>query len=52
MKNLEKLFNSYKGIVLFYLLIAVLAFMITKKVEDINSQAEVETPRSSVTRYA
>ena len=35
MEKLEKIFNSKLGIVLFYIVIAILALMLTKKVEVI-----------------
>lgn len=38
MKKIENLFNSYKGLVIFYIIIAMLAFLLTKKIEEINSQ--------------
>lgn len=40
MEKLEKIFNGYKGLIIFYIIVAVLAFMLTKKIEDINSQAQ------------
>lgn len=41
MGKFENLFNDYKGLVIFYIIVAVLAFLITRKIEEINSQAEV-----------
>jgi len=38
MKKIENLFNSYKGLVIFYIIIALLAFILAKKIEEINSQ--------------
>lgn len=40
MEKLEKLFEGFKGLAIFYIIVAVLALMITNKVEEINSQAE------------
>lgn len=40
MEKLEKLFEGFKGLILFYIIVAILALMITNKVEEINSQAE------------
>lgn len=40
MEKLENIFKNYKGLVVFYLVVAVLALMLTKKVDNINSQAE------------
>lgn len=42
MKKLEKIFEGIKGLILFYIIVAILTLMITNKVNDINSQAEVE----------
>ncbi len=51
MSRVEKLFNSYKGLLIFYVCVAILAFMITKKIEKINiANAEVKT--ESVRYYA
>lgn len=41
MEKLERLFNSYKGLIIFYIIVALLAFMIAKRIEAINSQAQV-----------
>lgn len=38
MKRIENLFNSYRGLVIFYIIIAMLAFLLTKKIEEINSR--------------
>ncbi len=40
MEKVEKLFDSYKGLIVFYIIVAVLAFLIAQKIEDINSQAQ------------
>lgn len=40
MEKLEKIFNSKLGIVLFYIVIAILALMLTKKVEVINNNSQ------------
>ena len=40
MEKFERLFNSYKGLLIFYIIVAVLAFLLTKKIEEINSQAQ------------
>ncbi len=36
MEKIEKLFNDYKGLILFYIIVAILTFMVTKKIEKIN----------------
>lgn len=40
MEKLEKVFSSRIGIVIFYLIVALLAYLLTKTVESVNSQAE------------
>lgn len=40
MEKLEKVFNGYKGLIIFYMIVAILAFMLTKKIEEVNSQAQ------------
>lgn len=50
MEKLEKIFNEMKGIVIFYIIVAILAFILTNKIEDINSQAQNEI--SEKTYYA
>lgn len=40
MEKLEKMISGYKGLIIFYLIVAVLAFMLSKKIEEINSQAQ------------
>ncbi len=40
MGKLEKMISGYKGLIIFYLVVAVLAFMLSKKIEEINSQAQ------------
>lgn len=40
MEKLEKIFISKLGIVLFYIVIAILALMLTKKVEVINNNSQ------------
>ena len=40
MEKLEKIFNSKKGIIFFYIIVALLAYLITRKIEIVNSQAE------------
>lgn len=48
MNKVEKIFDSYKGLVLFYICVAVLSFLITKKIEKINIiNAEVKVERAS-----
>lgn len=40
---MEKQMNflkGYRGIILFYVVIAILSFLITKRIENINSQAQ------------
>ena len=39
MEKQEKLFKEYRGIIVFYILVAILSFLITKRIENINSQA-------------
>lgn len=51
MEKVEKLFNSMKGILLFYFIIAILAFMLTKKIEDVNA-SNVKTPIEAEVYYA
>lgn len=36
MEKVEKLFNDYKGLVIFYIIVAVLTFMLTKRIDKIN----------------
>lgn len=36
MEKIEKLFNDYKGLVIFYIIVAVLTFMLTKRIDKIN----------------
>ncbi len=36
MKKLENLIKNYKGIIIFYVIIAVLSLMLTKKIDNIN----------------
>lgn len=50
MEKMGKIFNAYKGLVIFYIVVAVLAFLLTKKIEDINSEAKVAS--EEVTYYA
>lgn len=40
MEKIEKFLSGYKGLIIFYVIVAILAFMLTKKIEDINSQAQ------------
>jgi len=40
MEKLEKLLRDYRGIILFYVVVAILSFLITKRIENINSQAQ------------
>ena len=40
MEKQEKLFKEYRGIIVFYILVAILSFLITKRIENINSQAQ------------
>lgn len=40
MEKLEKVFNSYRGLIIFYIIVAVLALCLSKKVDEINSQAQ------------
>jgi len=42
MKNIEKIFGEFKGLLVFYIIIGILTLMITNRVNDINSQAEIE----------
>ncbi len=51
METLEKLFDSYKGIVLFYIIIALMAFLLTLNIKGINSQSEI-TDNNEKTYYA
>ncbi len=43
MKKIEKLFDSYKGLVIFYIIVAVLALMIAKKIDRINISTSQNT---------
>lgn len=40
MEKLEKIIRGYKGLIIFYFIVALLTFMLTKKIEEINSQAQ------------
>ncbi len=40
MEKMEKVFKSYRGLILFYIVVAILTLMLTKKIERINSQVE------------
>lgn len=51
MEKVEKLFNSVKGIILFYFIIAILAFMLAKKVDEVNTSS-VKTPTEVEVYYA
>ena len=46
MEKVEKIFNNYKGLIIFYIIVAILAFMITKKIEGINSQAQIKVEKT------
>ena len=50
-KKLKNYLNSMKGILLFYFIIAILAFMLTKKIEDVNA-SNVKTPIEVEVYYA
>lgn len=39
MEKIEKLFNSCKGLILFYIIVAILTLMLARTIENINSQA-------------
>lgn len=40
MEKIERKISGYKGLLIFYIIVAILAFMLTKKIEEINSQAQ------------
>lgn len=37
MEKLEKIFNNSKGIIIFYIIIAILALMLTKTINNVNN---------------
>ena len=39
MEKVENLFNSWKGIIVFYIVVAILAFMLAKNVSDVNTSS-------------
>jgi hypothetical protein len=47
MEKIKNLFESYKGLIIFYIIVALLAFLLTKKIEEINSQAEITEVRET-----
>ncbi len=47
MEKIRGFFEDYKGIIIFYIIIGVLAFLLTKKIEDINAQARITTEQES-----
>lgn len=51
MEKLEKIFKEMKGIIIFYIIVAVLALILTNKIEDINSQAQNETIEKTYYAY-
>jgi len=50
MEKIREFFDNYKGLIIFYIIVAILAFLLTKKIEDINSEARISTEQ--VTYYA
>ena len=40
MEKQERFLKGFRGILLFYILVAILSFLITKRIENINSQAQ------------
>ena len=50
---MEKVLDSFKGVVLFYVFIALISLFITFRVEDLNAQANASVDNSvSETYYA
>ena len=49
---MEKVLDSFKGVVLFYVFIALISLFITFRVEDLNAQAKVVKENITENYYA
>ncbi len=52
MKKLENLFDSYKGLVLFYLIVATLCFVLVKRNDVINVSSSSQKVTETRSYYA
>lgn len=52
MNKVEKLFDSYKGLILFYIIVAILAFMFSNKIKKENIQSRSEKIVETRSYYA
>lgn len=50
MEKVKEFLEDYKGLIIFYIIVAVLALLLARKIEVINSQAKIITEQ--VTYYA
>lgn len=39
MEKIEKIFNNSKGIIVFYIIVAILAVMLTKTINNVNNNS-------------
>ncbi len=50
---MEKILDNFKGVILFYIFIALISLFITLRVEDLNSQANaIDSEKINETYYA
>lgn len=51
MKKLENLFKEAKGIILFYIIVVILAIILTNKIEDIDSKSQRDITNKTYYAY-